>query len=163
MADKLRTQQQLEALQNKYIGTGHADTTKHEWTSNIARDSYGNGEDEDEVHGGDGVALRAGASDRGVTVASWKRMSEGSIINGMTFDKSVAKAAKDPLMSNAANRKRTTLDSGTRAAFQMFWMKQAAARLYYWGGRASRRTSKLLWSSNNLPEIITNCFDRESH
>ena len=39
-ADKLRTQQQLESLQNKYIGTGHADTTKHEWTSNIARDSY---------------------------------------------------------------------------------------------------------------------------
>ncbi|RMY52802.1 hypothetical protein D0865_05593 [Hortaea werneckii] len=39
-ADKLRTQQQLEALQNKYIGTGHADTTKHEWLSNIARDSY---------------------------------------------------------------------------------------------------------------------------
>ncbi|KAK3641403.1 hypothetical protein LTR56_006913 [Elasticomyces elasticus] len=89
MADKLRTQQQLEALQNKYIGTGHADTTKHEWTSNIARDSppaaaalheyrdgHGNGEDEDEVHGGDGVALRAGASDRRVTMASWKRMSE---------------------------------------------------------------------------------------
>jgi splicing factor 3B subunit 5 len=40
MADKLRTTQQLEALQNKYIGTGHADTTKFEWTSNIARDSY---------------------------------------------------------------------------------------------------------------------------
>ncbi|KAK3073942.1 hypothetical protein LTR53_004009 [Teratosphaeriaceae sp. CCFEE 6253] len=40
MANKLRTQQQLESLQNKYIGTGHADTTKHEWTSNIARDSY---------------------------------------------------------------------------------------------------------------------------
>jgi len=39
-ADKLRTQQQLEALQNKYIGTGHADTTRHEWTSNIMRDSY---------------------------------------------------------------------------------------------------------------------------
>lgn len=39
-ADKLRTTQQLEALQNKYIGTGHADTTKFEWTSNIARDSY---------------------------------------------------------------------------------------------------------------------------
>ncbi|KAF2860720.1 splicing factor 3B subunit 5/RDS3 complex subunit 10, partial [Piedraia hortae CBS 480.64] len=39
-ADKLRAQQQLEALQNKYIGTGHADTTKHEWTSNIMRDSY---------------------------------------------------------------------------------------------------------------------------
>ncbi|KAL1589505.1 hypothetical protein WHR41_01647 [Cladosporium halotolerans] len=40
MADKLRTQQQLEALQNKYVGTGHADTTKHEWTSNVMRDSY---------------------------------------------------------------------------------------------------------------------------
>lgn len=39
-ADKLRTQQQLEALQNKYVGTGHADTTAHEWTGNIARDSY---------------------------------------------------------------------------------------------------------------------------
>ncbi|KAF1350950.1 splicing factor 3B subunit 5/RDS3 complex subunit 10 [Delphinella strobiligena] len=39
-ADKLRTTQQLEALQNKYIGTGHADTTKFEWTSNIMRDSY---------------------------------------------------------------------------------------------------------------------------
>ncbi|KAF2484219.1 splicing factor 3B subunit 10-domain-containing protein [Neohortaea acidophila] len=40
LADKLRTQQQLESLQNKFVGTGHADTTKHEWTSNIARDSY---------------------------------------------------------------------------------------------------------------------------
>lgn len=39
-ADKLRSQQQLEALQNKYVGTGHADTTSHEWKSNIARDSY---------------------------------------------------------------------------------------------------------------------------
>lgn len=39
-ADKLRTQQQLEALQTRYIGTGHADTTKFEWTSNIHRDSY---------------------------------------------------------------------------------------------------------------------------
>ncbi|CAD6582259.1 MAG: hypothetical protein ASARMPREDX12_000887 [Alectoria sarmentosa] len=39
-ADKLRTQQQLEALQARYIGTGHADTTKHEWLSNIHRDSY---------------------------------------------------------------------------------------------------------------------------
>ncbi len=39
-ADKLRTQQQLEQLQARYIGTGHADTTKHEWTSNIHRDSY---------------------------------------------------------------------------------------------------------------------------
>lgn len=40
MADKLRTQQQLEQLQARYIGTGHADTTKFEWTSNIQRDSY---------------------------------------------------------------------------------------------------------------------------
>ncbi|KAF2199528.1 splicing factor 3B, subunit 5 [Delitschia confertaspora ATCC 74209] len=40
MADKLRAQQQLEALQARYVGTGHADTTKFEWTSNIARDSY---------------------------------------------------------------------------------------------------------------------------
>jgi splicing factor 3B subunit 5 len=40
MADKLRTLQHLESLQAKYIGTGHADTTRHEWTSNIVRDSY---------------------------------------------------------------------------------------------------------------------------
>jgi splicing factor 3B subunit 5 len=32
-------QQQLEALQARYIGTGNADTTRHEWASNIARDS----------------------------------------------------------------------------------------------------------------------------
>jgi len=40
MADKLRTLQNLEALQARYIGTGHADTTTYEWTSNIIRDSY---------------------------------------------------------------------------------------------------------------------------
>ncbi|OXV07888.1 hypothetical protein Egran_04349 [Elaphomyces granulatus] len=40
MADKLRTLQNLEALQARYIGTGHADTTKYEWVSNILRDSY---------------------------------------------------------------------------------------------------------------------------
>lgn len=40
MADKLRTLQQLESLQAKYIGTGHADTTRHEWTNTIVRDSY---------------------------------------------------------------------------------------------------------------------------
>jgi splicing factor 3B subunit 5 len=40
MADKLRTLQNLEALQARYLGTGHADTTKYEWTSNIVRDSY---------------------------------------------------------------------------------------------------------------------------
>jgi len=39
-ADKLRAQQQLEALQTRYVGTGHADTTKFEWASNIQRDSY---------------------------------------------------------------------------------------------------------------------------
>ncbi|KAL8801511.1 MAG: hypothetical protein Q9182_004414 [Xanthomendoza sp. 2 TL-2023] len=39
MADKLRTQQQLEQLQARYVGTGHADTTKFEWASNIHRDS----------------------------------------------------------------------------------------------------------------------------
>lgn len=39
MADKLRAQQQLEALQARYIGIGSADTSKHEWTSNMARDS----------------------------------------------------------------------------------------------------------------------------
>jgi splicing factor 3B subunit 5 len=38
-ADKLRTQQQLEQLQARYVGTGHADTTKFEWSSNIHRDS----------------------------------------------------------------------------------------------------------------------------
>lgn len=40
MADKLRTLQQLESLQAKYVGTGHADTTRHEWTNTIVRDSY---------------------------------------------------------------------------------------------------------------------------
>ena len=40
MADKLRTLQNLEALQARYVGTGHADTTKYEWMSNIVRDSY---------------------------------------------------------------------------------------------------------------------------
>jgi len=39
MADKLRAQQQLEQLQARYVGTGHADTTRYEWTSNVARDS----------------------------------------------------------------------------------------------------------------------------
>lgn len=39
MADKLRAQQQLEATQAKFIGTGHADTTRYEWQVNVARDS----------------------------------------------------------------------------------------------------------------------------
>jgi len=40
MADKLRQQQQLEQLQSRYVGTGHADTTSFEWKSNVARDTY---------------------------------------------------------------------------------------------------------------------------
>lgn len=40
MADKLRQQQQLEQLQNRYIGTGHADSTSFEFRSNVARDTY---------------------------------------------------------------------------------------------------------------------------
>ncbi|KIV96531.1 hypothetical protein PV10_00383 [Exophiala mesophila] len=40
MADKLRTLQQLESLQAKYVGTGHADTSRYEWSNNIVRDSY---------------------------------------------------------------------------------------------------------------------------
>ncbi len=40
MADKLRTQQQLEQLQVRYVGTGHADTTKYDWAANVHRDSY---------------------------------------------------------------------------------------------------------------------------
>lgn len=39
-ADKLRAQQQLEQLQARYVGTGHPDTTRFEWESNIQRDSY---------------------------------------------------------------------------------------------------------------------------
>ncbi|KAF2020621.1 splicing factor 3B subunit 5/RDS3 complex subunit 10 [Aaosphaeria arxii CBS 175.79] len=39
MADKLRNQQQLESLAARYIGTGTSDTTKFEFTSNMARDS----------------------------------------------------------------------------------------------------------------------------
>lgn len=30
---------QLEYLQRKYVGTGHADTTKLEWATNIKRDT----------------------------------------------------------------------------------------------------------------------------
>eukprot|EP00013_Stygamoeba_regulata_P006042 CAMPEP_0177640578 /NCGR_PEP_ID=MMETSP0447-20121125/6617_1 /TAXON_ID=0 /ORGANISM="Stygamoeba regulata, Strain BSH-02190019" /LENGTH=104 /DNA_ID=CAMNT_0019142657 /DNA_START=48 /DNA_END=362 /DNA_ORIENTATION=+ len=33
-------QSQLEHLQMKYVGTGHPDISKHEWASNIHRDSY---------------------------------------------------------------------------------------------------------------------------
>ncbi|RCI09749.1 hypothetical protein L249_3930 [Ophiocordyceps polyrhachis-furcata BCC 54312] len=40
MADKLRTQQELERLQAKYVGTGHPDTTSWEWKTNIQRDTF---------------------------------------------------------------------------------------------------------------------------
>jgi splicing factor 3B subunit 5 len=39
-ADKLRTQQELERLQAKHVGTGHPDTTSWEWRTNIFRDTY---------------------------------------------------------------------------------------------------------------------------
>ncbi|KAF2242621.1 SF3b10-domain-containing protein [Trematosphaeria pertusa] len=39
MADKLRAQQNLEALQARYIGTGSADTAAAEWHANVARDT----------------------------------------------------------------------------------------------------------------------------
>ncbi|KAK0628032.1 Uncharacterized protein DIS24_g10874 [Lasiodiplodia hormozganensis] len=38
MADKLRTQQQLEQLQARYVGTGHADTSPFEFKTNYMRD-----------------------------------------------------------------------------------------------------------------------------
>jgi len=38
-ADRFNINSQLEHLQSKYIGTGHADTTKFEWSVNQHRDS----------------------------------------------------------------------------------------------------------------------------
>ncbi|KAH3743965.1 splicing factor 3B subunit 5 [Pelomyxa schiedti] len=40
MATRDSLQSQLEHLQTKYVGTGHADTTKYEWAVNQHRDSY---------------------------------------------------------------------------------------------------------------------------
>jgi splicing factor 3B subunit 5 len=37
--DRYNIHSQLEHLQSKYIGTGHADTTKYEWLTNQHRDS----------------------------------------------------------------------------------------------------------------------------
>eukprot|EP00922_Rhytidocystis_sp_ex-Travisia-forbesii_P000095 GHVS01000144.1.p1 GENE.GHVS01000144.1~~GHVS01000144.1.p1 ORF type:complete len:104 (+),score=14.86 GHVS01000144.1:48-314(+) len=37
--DRFNIHAQLEHLQSKYQGTGHADTTKWEWASNIQRDT----------------------------------------------------------------------------------------------------------------------------
>jgi len=39
MAERYNIHSQLEHLQSKYIGTGHADTTKFEWMVNQHRDS----------------------------------------------------------------------------------------------------------------------------
>eukprot|EP01080_Neovahlkampfia_damariscottae_P010914 gene10914-3619_t len=38
--DRSNVQNQLEHLQNKYVGTGHPDLTKFEWMVNQQRDSY---------------------------------------------------------------------------------------------------------------------------
>ncbi len=38
--DRFNINSQLEHLQSKYIGTGHADLTRFEWAVNIHRDSY---------------------------------------------------------------------------------------------------------------------------
>ncbi|KAK9702213.1 Splicing factor 3B subunit 5 [Basidiobolus ranarum] len=38
--DRFNINSQLEHLQSKYVGTGHADTNKFEWLSNQHRDSY---------------------------------------------------------------------------------------------------------------------------
>uniref|UniRef100_A0A1X7USW0 Splicing factor 3B subunit 5 n=1 Tax=Amphimedon queenslandica TaxID=400682 RepID=A0A1X7USW0_AMPQE len=39
-ADRYNIHSQLEHLQSKYVGTGHADMTKYEWLINQHRDSY---------------------------------------------------------------------------------------------------------------------------
>ena len=40
MGDREKVHSQLEHLQAKYVGTGHADTTKFDWAVNQHRDSY---------------------------------------------------------------------------------------------------------------------------
>ncbi|KAL6769513.1 hypothetical protein ACKKBG_A31325 [Auxenochlorella protothecoides x Auxenochlorella symbiontica] len=40
LQDRLNINSQLEHLQSKYVGTGHADTTRFEWNLNIKRDTY---------------------------------------------------------------------------------------------------------------------------
>eukprot|EP00295_Goniomonas_pacifica_P051049 CAMPEP_0175898812 /NCGR_PEP_ID=MMETSP0108-20121206/1454_1 /TAXON_ID=195067 ORGANISM="Goniomonas pacifica, Strain CCMP1869" /NCGR_SAMPLE_ID=MMETSP0108 /ASSEMBLY_ACC=CAM_ASM_000204 /LENGTH=86 /DNA_ID=CAMNT_0017220205 /DNA_START=18 /DNA_END=278 /DNA_ORIENTATION=+ len=39
-SDRYNVNTQLQHLQSKHVGTGHADTTKWEWAVNIHRDSY---------------------------------------------------------------------------------------------------------------------------
>lgn len=38
--DRFNIQSQIEHMQMKYTGTGHADTSKQEWLTNQHRDSY---------------------------------------------------------------------------------------------------------------------------
>lgn len=40
LSDRFNINSQIEHLQAKYVGTGHADLTKFEWALNIHRDSY---------------------------------------------------------------------------------------------------------------------------
>ena len=40
MGDRYNIHSQLEHLQSKYIGTGHSDTSQHEWLVNQHRDSF---------------------------------------------------------------------------------------------------------------------------
>jgi splicing factor 3B subunit 5 len=40
LAERFNINSQIEHLQAKYVGTGHADLTKFEWLLNIHRDSY---------------------------------------------------------------------------------------------------------------------------
>ena len=39
-ADRFNINSQLEHLQSRYVGTGHADTNRFEWAVNVHRDSY---------------------------------------------------------------------------------------------------------------------------
>ncbi|KAG0229993.1 hypothetical protein BGW41_002813 [Actinomortierella wolfii] len=38
--DRTNLNSQLEHLQSKYVGTGHADTSRYEWAVNQHRDTY---------------------------------------------------------------------------------------------------------------------------
>uniref|UniRef100_T1KVQ3 Splicing factor 3B subunit 5 n=1 Tax=Tetranychus urticae TaxID=32264 RepID=T1KVQ3_TETUR len=40
MTERYNIHSQLEHLQSKYIGTGHADSSKYEWLVNQHRDTY---------------------------------------------------------------------------------------------------------------------------
>ncbi|RKP06415.1 splicing factor 3B subunit 5/RDS3 complex subunit 10, partial [Thamnocephalis sphaerospora] len=38
--DRINLNSQIEHLQSKHVGTGHADTSKYEWLTNQHRDTY---------------------------------------------------------------------------------------------------------------------------